>query len=110
MSTVALTLFLLACGAAEEAPAEAPAAEAPAAEAPAKEAEATNALQQADAMDGTEDKVVHKCAGCSLGMDGSAEHAVTVDGYELHFCSDSCKADFEKDPEAGKKRLEAAVN
>ncbi len=32
-------------------------------------------LQQADALDGEEDKVVHRCYVCALGMDGKAEHS-----------------------------------
>jgi len=54
-------------------------------------------LKHADLADGTEDKTVHKCAGCALGMDGSAEHAISKDGYTLHMCSSMCKANYEKD-------------
>ena len=58
-------------------------------------------LAKADAADGVEDKVVSKCSMCSLGMDGDASHTTTHEGYELHFCSNSCKKSFEKDPEKG---------
>jgi len=51
-------------------------------------------LAAADPMDGTEDKVVHKCAGCNLGMDGKADYPVEVAGYELHHCSDQCRQRF----------------
>lgn len=55
-------------------------------------------LAKADAFDGKVDKVVTKCLGCGLGMDGNKDLAATTAGYTLHFCSASCKADFEKDP------------
>ncbi len=54
-------------------------------------------LAEADALDGKTDKVVSKCAGCALGMDGKSEHALEVSGYTLHFCSEDCKTGFEKD-------------
>ena len=60
-------------------------------------AQLSEALKVADAADGVEDKVAHKCAGCALGMDGSADHAVEVDGYTLHLCSSMCKTYFSKD-------------
>lgn len=66
-------------------------------------------LAAADAHDGATDHVVSECAGCMLGMAGDPAHAVTHDGYTLHFCSDTCKATFEKDPAAGVARLEGAV-
>ena len=53
-------------------------------------------LKHADLADGTEDKTVHKCAGCALGMDGSASHVIDKDGYALHMCSAMCKANYEK--------------
>jgi len=55
-------------------------------------------LAKADAADGTVDKIVSKCAGCGLGMAGKKEYAATTSGYTLHFCSEQCKTDFEKDP------------
>ena len=55
-------------------------------------------LAKADAVDGAADKVVSKCGGCALRMDGSDEHAITVSGYAMHFCSAKCKKDFSKDP------------
>jgi hypothetical protein len=54
-------------------------------------------LAAADALDGTEDKVVVRCASCRLGMDGSKEHTVTVSGYTLYFCTDACKDRFAED-------------
>jgi hypothetical protein len=56
-------------------------------------------LAKADAVDGTEDKVVSRCAGCSLGMSGSEQHALKVGEYEMHFCSDGCKSGFSEDTE-----------
>ena len=59
------------------------------------EIEITPALQAklsgADLMDGQEDKVVSRCTGCGLAMEGSDEYAVVVGDYELHFCSESCR-------------------
>ena len=54
-------------------------------------------LAEADKFDGKSDKIVSKCAGCALGMDGKSEHALEVSGYKLYFCSEDCKAAFEKD-------------
>ena len=54
-------------------------------------------LAAADGFDGKADRVVSKCASCALGMDGSSEHALEVSGYTLHFCTEDCKARFEKD-------------
>lgn len=54
-------------------------------------------LAAADAKDGAVDKVVHRCAGCSLNMDGSAEHAIRVEDYTLHLCSTDCLARYQKD-------------
>jgi hypothetical protein len=51
-------------------------------------------LALADRLDGVEDGVVHRCAGCALGMDGSADHAVVAAGHTLHFCSDGCRKRF----------------
>lgn len=61
--------------------------------------DAATKLTAADKLDGAEDKTVHKCSGCALGMDGKAEHAAKAAGYEFHFCSDYCKKEFEKDPD-----------
>jgi YHS domain-containing protein len=30
-------------------------------------------------------------------MDGKADHALTVSGYSMHFCSDHCRENFSKD-------------
>jgi hypothetical protein len=62
-------------------------------------ADALAVLAKADAVDGTTDKVVSKCVTCALGMDGSADHAVTVGNYKLHLCSDACKKKFDTDSE-----------
>lgn len=51
-------------------------------------------LQQADALDGSEDHVIGKCYVCSLGMDGKKEFAVDVHGYTAHLCSEHCKDHF----------------
>jgi len=61
--------------------------------------EAATMLAAADKVDGTEDKVVSKCGGCALGMDGSHDHALKVGDYEMHFCSEYCQKVFEKDTE-----------
>jgi len=87
MTTLVLTL-LLACGAQADDAKPTPTVD------PAKVAAG---LKTADLADGTEDKTVHKCAGCALGMDGSAEHSIEKDGYTLHMCSSTCKLNFEKD-------------
>ena len=55
-------------------------------------------LAAADAYDGTTDKVVSKCPICGLGMDGSSEHALEFSGYTLHFCTATCKQEFETHP------------
>ena len=56
-------------------------------------------LAKADLADGTADKVVSKCAGCSLRMDGSADHTLAAGEYSMHFCSDGCNEGFSKDIE-----------
>jgi YHS domain-containing protein len=103
--------FLVACGGGETettstpAPAEqAPVVEAPV-EAPAASEQMLAALSKADLADGTEDKVAHKCVGCSLEMDGDAEFAIETEGYTLHMCSTECKTHFEEDVEAGLGKL-----
>jgi YHS domain-containing protein len=88
-----ITLLLLACGST----------------APAGEANAATVLAKADAHDGTTDHVVHECGGCGLGMPGDPAHAVKHEGYELHFCSETCKGTFEKDPKAGLAKIEGAL-
>jgi hypothetical protein len=55
------------------------------------------ALAKADLADGTEDKVIQKCAGCSLAMDGDAAHSIDHEGYSLHMCSIECKTNVEAD-------------
>jgi hypothetical protein len=111
-------LFLLvACGGSEpevstsNAPANPPGLNAPAntpdpasnVEGPAPEAkDAPNfdkaaVLAKADLADGTEDKVVEKCAGCGLGMPGDAAHSIEHEGYALHMCTAVCKENAESD-------------
>jgi len=97
-------LLLVATGCWSENEAELPQAEAaaPTEELATQEAlpfaEATlAALAKADLADGSEDKVATKCAGCSLAMDGDAEHILEVEGYSLHMCSGECKMHFEED-------------
>jgi hypothetical protein len=58
-------------------------------------------LEAADIHDGSADKIVGECGRCALAMPGDEAHAVHAGEYELHFCSDSCKAAFEADPEKG---------
>ncbi len=67
-------------------------------------------LQAADAHDGTEDHVVSECTGCGLGMKGDPAHASKHEGYELHFCSESCKSQFDAAPEKGVQGLSKALN
>ncbi len=54
-------------------------------------------LVKADVVDGKADKVVQKCAGCALGMDGHEDHTIKAHGYTLRFCNGNCKKAFEKD-------------
>jgi len=79
--------LLAGCGGQAPPPEEAAAAPAEIAITPALQAK----LSGADLMDGTEDKVVSRCTGCGLAMDGSDEYSVAVGDYELHFCSESCR-------------------
>lgn len=100
MSRVLLVVLFAFVGCGDSASVNAPAA--PAAQnasvnAVASSPKVAEALKTADAADGTEDKVVHKCAGCALSMDGSEKHTIEVDGYALHMCSSMCKTHFEKD-------------
>ena len=69
---------------------KAPATQAAAAAAP-DEAGFVAILANADALDGSVDRTVSKCAGCSLAMAGHPENAVTAHGYSLQFCSADCK-------------------
>ena len=55
-------------------------------------------LARADKVDGSQDKVVSKCAVCSLVMDGSPDYTLQVEGYTLQFCSAECKDIFAADP------------
>jgi hypothetical protein len=90
-----LSLFLLgaaACGG--DRTAETPTPTGPIASTPAIDGK----LAVADRADGSEDQVVHKCAACSLHMDGKAEHALKVGNYELHFCKPACLTRYRKDP------------
>ncbi len=113
-----LLLLLMACGGEqsqkkEPAPAEQAETETPA---PVEQAEesapptgematfASNAeldakLLLADRVDGAEDKLVARCGGCALAMDGSEAHAMAVGDYKMHFCSDYCQNSFAEKPE-----------
>jgi hypothetical protein len=55
-------------------------------------------VAKADAVDGAEDHVGHKCPNCSLHMDGKPEFASTVNGTVFHSCSTGCKGYLEADP------------
>jgi hypothetical protein len=55
------------------------------------EAAVATLLVKADRADETEDHVVEKCLGCGLAMDGSPDQFVEAHGYEIHFCSSTCK-------------------
>jgi hypothetical protein len=56
-------------------------------------------LSAADELDGVADRVVSKCGGCALTMDGSEENVLEVAGYEMRFCSKECKDKFARNPE-----------
>ncbi len=60
-------------------------------------AKITTLLAKADMVDGEGDKVVSKCAGCALGMDGKASYAIECEGYTLNFCAYGCRTMFNKD-------------
>jgi YHS domain-containing protein len=53
-------------------------------------------LAEVDALDGTADKIIKRCPGCGLKMDGKREHATEVSGYTIYFCSKSCQEKFTK--------------
>lgn len=55
-------------------------------------------LAKADAKDGAVDKVVHRCAGCALGMDGEDKWPLQVQDYTMHFCKQACLDRYAKDP------------
>jgi len=55
-------------------------------------------LMRADAVDGSEDRVVSRCPGCALAMGGKADHALHVGEFAVHFCSDRCEERFADDP------------
>ena len=90
-------MVLASCSNKEDSP---PPANPPADSNPAAPSAAVVAvLAKADAVDGTIDKVVHRCAGCALGMDGMAKHSMKVGGYTMHFCKEGCLAMFSDDTE-----------
>ena len=106
MTAILVAVAMTACGGAatsydEPASAAAEPAAEPAAEAgPVEPTEAMLAtLTAADGADGATDHVVAKCPGCALAMEGSADHALQVGDYALHFCSDSCRDHFAEDVE-----------
>ncbi len=63
-------------------------------------------LARADAADGTVDHVVSRCVTCGLAMEGSPQHASSLDGYTLHLCSAECKETFDRAPGTVLARLE----
>ncbi len=99
--TIASALLLFAACSAESKPAtqptEQPAAAAPAAMTPITE-ETLAKLALADAKDGKVDKLVHRCAGCALGMDGEEKWPLQVQDYNMHFCKQACLDRYAKDP------------
>ena len=92
--TASALVFAFACGGSESAPTEA---------SPAVDRAA--ALAAADAHDGSVDHVVGECAVCGLAMPGDPAHAVSVDEYEVHLCSESCKTEFETNTDATLERV-----
>jgi len=53
-------------------------------------------LAEADELDGEADKVIKKCPGCGLEMDGKSENSFKVSGYTIYFCEASCQEEFTK--------------
>jgi len=64
---------------------------------PAENPQVIAMLAKADLVDGTEDHVVHRCAGCRLGMDGDEKNALAVGDYQMHFCSAGCRDRYAQD-------------
>jgi YHS domain-containing protein len=56
-------------------------------------------LVAADLLDGTEDKIVHRCYVCALGMDGKEKNTAKYEGFEVHLCSQGCLEEFQANPE-----------
>lgn len=54
-------------------------------------------LAAADAVDGTVDRVVSKCAGCALGMNGKSDDTIKYEGYTMNFCAAGCRDHFNED-------------
>ena len=106
LATVAMAMLVMAglSGCAEKAGEHAEEAKSHAAKAVSTAANAQLAL--ADQVDGTEDKVVHNCAGCKLAMAGKADHALQVGDYAMHFCTEPCKEGFAEDVEKSLLALE----
>jgi YHS domain-containing protein len=65
-------------------------------------------MAEADAADGTVDKVIRKCVTCSLYMDGDAAYTATAHGYEVHLCSESCLDRFQRDPDRAVRSMKPA--
>ena len=97
----ALALVVIGCGKAE--------APAPAAAATPAAVSDEARLVAADLADGSEDRVVSKCAVCNLSMDGTAELTSTYAGYTFHHCSAHCKETFDHDPARVLARVKPAV-
>jgi hypothetical protein len=72
---------------------------------PPLSASAKAKLAAADLADGKEDKVVSKCPGCSLRMDGHTDHTTALEGYTVLSCHEACAAALQEDPEAVLGRL-----
>ena len=97
-----LLALALACGGSERVESEIaaePTDQATEARGAATEMTLEQKLAAADLYDGIADKVVSRCASCNLAMQGSADHAVRIDEYQLHFCSEGCARPFEENPE-----------
>jgi hypothetical protein len=104
----ALVLLWTGCGYESEAPSEpTPSADSEMETETTAESDAMLAavLARADLADGKEDKVVSKCLGCGLAMDGSADHLLEVEGYTLHLCSDTCQDKVSEDVPAAVQAL-----
>jgi YHS domain-containing protein len=68
-------------------------------------AQLTAKLDEADGFDGKTDKIIQKCPGCGLDMDGKSEHALKVAGYTLYFCAGDCKEQFAADVEKSIEKM-----
>jgi hypothetical protein len=96
----ALVPFLAACGRSdpEQRPAATPAG--PLVSTVTPGAATLEKLAAADALDGTMDHVISRCASCGLRMAGKPEFACRIGEYTLHSCAERCSHAVCDDPDA----------